>query len=82
MSENGRQLDLTSSDGRSEASKSASEERKGKFLGVHFVCCDVYSRIYLNHDLTAYAGNCPRCAKRIEIRVGGSGTDSRFFTAY
>jgi hypothetical protein len=52
-----------------------------KFLGVHFACCDVYSRVYRNRVGTAYVGHCPRCAKRIEFRVGPGGTSSRFFTA-
>jgi hypothetical protein len=57
--------------------------RRGrKFVGVHFACCDVYSRIYLAPDRAAYQGNCPRCAKPVLIRVGPGGTDSRFFTAY
>ncbi len=81
MAEKGRQLDLTSLTGSEKPSSSDAEERKGKFLGVHFACCDVYSRIYLSRDLTAYVGNCPRCAKRIQILVGSGGTNSRFFTA-
>lgn len=52
------------------------------FVGIHFACCDVYSRIYLAADRAAYQGNCPRCAKPVLIRVGPGGTDSRFFTAY
>jgi len=85
MAEKGRHLDLSSSASPTEAAKSVSNdagEKKGKFLGVNFACCDVYSRIYINHDQSAYVGHCPRCAKRIEIRVGGDGSDSRFFTAY
>ena len=82
MVEKGRQLDLTSSVGHNQASQPDSSLAKGKFLGVQFACCDVYSRIYLNRDQSAYLGNCPRCAKRIQIQVGEGGTDSRFFTAY
>ncbi len=60
-----------------------SAERPGrKFVGIRFACCDVYSRIYLSPDRAAYQGNCPRCAKKVLIRVGPGGTDSRFFTAY
>lgn len=56
-------------------------EQKRKFLGVHFQCCNVYARIYVNPEGTAYKGNCPRCGKRVEVKVGPGGTDSRFFTA-
>ena len=52
-----------------------------RFLGVHFACCDVYSRVYKNRMGTAYVGHCPRCAKRIEFAIGPGGTSSRFFTA-
>jgi hypothetical protein len=53
-----------------------------RFVGIHFACCDVYSRIYINRQETAYVGHCPRCSKRIELKIGPGGTDSRFFTAY
>jgi hypothetical protein len=52
-----------------------------RFLGVHFACCDAYSRVYANRERTAYVGHCPRCAKRIEFKIGPGGTDARFFVA-
>ena len=61
---------------------SASPERGRRFLGIHFACCDVYARIYLNRERTAYSGHCPRCSRPIHIRVGPGGTDTRFFTAH
>ena len=54
---------------------------KRKFLGVHFKCCNVYTRVYMNKKKTAYCGSCPRCGKRVYMRIGTGGVDSRFFTA-
>ena len=54
---------------------------KRKFLGVHFKCCNVYTRLYVNRLRTAYQGRCPRCGKRVSIKIGPGGSDSRFFTA-
>jgi hypothetical protein len=53
---------------------------KRKFLGVHFQCCNIYSRIYINKERSAYAGACPRCHKRVQIKVGPGGSNTRFFT--
>ena len=53
-----------------------------RFLGVHFACCSVYARVYVNSTGTAYEGGCPKCGRRFEARIGPGGTDCRFFTAY
>ena len=72
----GDHLDLTSE-------PSAGTPREGpRFLGIRFACCDVYTRVYVNCEGTAYVGHCPKCARRVQVRIGANGTDSRFFTAY
>ena len=51
------------------------------FIGMHFKCCHVYSRIYIDRDCSAYVGACPRCGAPIKVRIGPGGTDDRFFEA-
>jgi hypothetical protein len=54
---------------------------KRKFLGIHYECCNAYSRAYVNKEGTRYEGGCPRCGKRVEVKIGSGGTDTRFFNA-
>jgi hypothetical protein len=76
----GENLDLCSNDGR-DLPRASREAAPRPFVGVHFVCCDVYTRVYVNRDETAYEGNCPKCARRVKLRTGPGGTNARFFTA-
>ena len=73
-------LDL-SSEGPSQAGERSSSAKKRRFVGVTFSCCDVYTRVYVNSDRTAYEGRCPKCAKKVRLEIGPGGTDARFFTA-
>ena len=57
-------------------------EKKKKYLGLKFTCCGVYSRVYVNHDGTAYEGRCPKCLKPVKLKIGEGGTDSRFFEVF
>ena len=83
----GENLDLTSEpdDGDDAARRrirDAAQAGGGRpFLGVQFVCCDVYSRIYVNRELTAYQGPCPKCSRPIVVKISADGSDARFFEA-
>jgi len=76
----GENLDLTS--GKQPASPGKREVSARRFVGIRFDCCDVYTRVYVNRDETAYEGRCPKCSRRVQLAIGPGGTDCRFFTAY
>lgn len=78
----GDHLDLSSDVPSRERRDGELSRSQRKFLGVHFTCCEVYGRIYANRTGDAYVGHCPRCGKRLSIRIGPGGTEQRFFTAY
>jgi hypothetical protein len=76
----GEYLDLTN-DPQGHGQTSGDGRSGRRFVGVHFLCCDVYARVYVNRQQTAYEGHCPRCAKPVRLRIGPEGTDARFFIA-
>lgn len=77
----GEQLDLTSDIVPASDESSPPSAAGRRFVGIRFACCDVYTRVYVNRAGTAYEGNCPRCSRRVTIRIGPGGSDARFFTA-
>ena len=76
----GEHLDLSSQP--NVASPQPASATKRPFVGVHFACCVVYARVYINRSKTAYLVYCPKCGKRARLTVGPGGTDQRIFTAY
>lgn len=82
----GEHLDLTSDDdgsGRQDEGCPRGEQFSPTrpFLGIRFVCCDVYARIYANRELTAFQGHCPRCSRPVVVKIEPGGSTERFFEA-
>ncbi len=57
------------------------KKRKRAFIGMHFKCCHVYARIYVNKQQTAFKGHCPKCAAPVEIKISKDGNSTPFFTS-
>lgn len=51
------------------------------WVAIQFKCCRCYNRIYRNRKATAYEGRCPKCGRRIKLKIGNDGTNQRFFEA-
>jgi hypothetical protein len=77
----GEHLDLTDAPLDDDRRRGTVLRSGRRFVGIHFVCCDVYTRVYVNRGQTAYEGNCPKCARRVRLQIGPGGTEARFFTA-
>lgn len=74
----GQNLDLTVNFDSAETPKNS---LRRPFLGIHFRCCGVYARIYLNRNSTAYEGRCPKCLRPVRVGIAPHGTSARFFSA-
>ncbi len=61
--------------------KTQKNNKKKEFVGIYFKCCNVYSRIYINKKETAFTGWCPKCAKKVEIKISHTGSTEKFFEA-
>jgi hypothetical protein len=51
------------------------------FVGIHFECCNVYTRVYRREDQREYIGRCPNCLRTVRLRVGPDGSSARMFRA-
>ncbi len=51
------------------------------YIGMHFKCCNIYTRIYLNQEQTAFTGHCPKCGRPVRIKVAPGGKKAKFWTA-
>ena len=67
---------------RASRSQGGASLRGRPFLGIHFVRCGAYGRIYKNTEGTAYVGGYPRCMHPLRVKIGKGGTNHRFFKCF
>jgi len=51
------------------------------YIGVHYECCQVYSRVYLKQEQKKQISHCPKCGNAFHIKFSENGTDSPFWLA-
>ena len=56
--------------------KKTPARKRREHLGIHFRCCHVYGYIYKNKAGTEYNGFCPKCMKRLAVRITRDGSGS------
>jgi hypothetical protein len=54
---------------------------KKKFLGIQFLGCNTYGRLYPNKENSHFVGRCPRCGLTLKVKIGEGGLNDRFFRA-
>jgi len=74
-------VDIDGLDDGAEGDASPTSLHNRRWVGVRFDCCGVYARVYRNPEGTRYSGTCPKCLRRVTLRIGPGGTDARFFVA-
>ncbi|MBL8827059.1 MAG: hypothetical protein JNM18_08740 [Planctomycetaceae bacterium] len=81
FAEPGRWLDVTSEPPSTGTPARGPTPPARSFVGIHFSCCDVYSRVYLNDERDSYLARCPRCLRGMKLVVDPTGSTARFFEA-
>jgi hypothetical protein len=75
-------LDILAKAEWDEAIRQAGKTRPPRpWVGIHFECCDVYTRVYRDLDAPQYRGRCPRCGRPVTLRVDPDGVSARIFRA-
>lgn len=59
----------------------ANAHKPRPYISVLFDCCQVFARIYRQPGDRVYRGRCPRCLRKLTVRVGPDGTSTRIFRA-
>ena len=60
--------------------ETASKTRR-PYIGIHFECCNVYTRLYRKPEQTEYNGRCPNCLRTVRVKVSPTGSNTRMLRA-
>lgn len=55
--------------------------KERSYIGMHFKCCNVYTRLHINHAGTAYSGNCPKCCAKVTVKITPGGKRTHIWSA-
>lgn len=64
------------------AARLRADNEERPWIGIRWMCCNVYSRVTRHPDVKKYVGRCPRCLKGLKIRVAPGGSNCRMFVAH
>ena len=59
--------------------QTGNSQSKKKFLGIQFLGCNTYGRLYPNKENTHFEGRCPRCGLTLRVKIDKNGLEDRFF---
>ncbi len=76
----GREIDVISSADPEPAAEGAAESAR-PWIGIHFECCGMYTRISRQPEASEYEGRCPKCGLPIRVGVGPDGVRTRLLRA-
>ena len=78
----GREIDVISSADPGASTDGTDANKAGRpWIGIHFECCGVYTRISRRPEAKEYEGRCPKCGLAIRVGVGPDGVRTRLLRA-
>jgi hypothetical protein len=74
-------LDIVSAADSNDEGRGGGAESDRPWIGIHFECCGVYSRVYRRPEEPQYVGKCPSCGRALRVLVRADGVKAKIFRA-